>query len=80
MLSHFQADIACPRGQYFDRRFLRSKSSVCSRPGIRAATPISLISGYRNSFPTSSARLAAARRIMRSGILIFQGNFVLDLA
>jgi hypothetical protein len=36
--------------------FLRPKSSVCLRPGIRATMPGSLISGCENSFQTSSVR------------------------
>jgi hypothetical protein len=80
MLSFFQAGIACPRGQSLTTRFLKPKSSVYWRPGIRGATPSSLISGYWNSLSTSSARLAAVRRVMRSVMLIFQDNFLLDLA
>jgi hypothetical protein len=56
MFSLFQADIACRAGKVLTARFLKPKPSVCSRPGIRAATPNSLISGCENSFHTSSAR------------------------
>jgi len=64
---HFFKQILPARaGKALTARFLKPKPSVCSRPGIRAATPNSLISGHENSFPTSSARLAAARRVIRS--------------
>jgi hypothetical protein len=39
MLWFLQAEIASPRGQSFDYRFLKPKPSVRSRPSIRAATP-----------------------------------------
>ncbi|MET4492759.1 hypothetical protein [Bradyrhizobium sp. LA7.1] len=56
MLSSFQAGYRLPAlAKFFDRALFETQT-FSSQPGIRAATPNSLISGHANSFSTSSAR------------------------
>src|SRR5947208_14287618 len=51
----FKQILPARAGKAFTASFLKPKPSVCSRPGIRAATRNPHIPRHENSFPTSSA-------------------------
>jgi hypothetical protein len=80
MLSLFQADITWPRGQSFDRPpFETQIFSLLAAWHSHSHADLAHIR-LREQLSDIVRSLAAARRAMRSAMLIFQGNFVLDLA
>jgi hypothetical protein len=80
MLSFLQAEIACQRGQRFDRPLFETQTfSLLAAWHSRSHAELAHI-WPREQLSEIVRSLAAARRAMRSAMLIFQGNFVLDLA
>jgi hypothetical protein len=80
MLLLFQADITRSTGKILTARFLRPNLQSARSLAFAQPRRVRSYLATATAFPTSSARLASARRVMRSAMLIFQGSFVLDLA